>query len=251
MASRPPNTHTFREPWLSDAVKALTPIFGGHELQIPTNLRCSFGLTSSGVKTARTGECWPADASDDGHFEIFVSPKVADPVEVLNILCHSLLHACLPVEARGHGREFKDAATRLGLQGKKRESKSEQEPKADELQKEFSTMRETIPGPFLKEALTKIAEALGPLPHAVLHIDQNNILDRPLPADRAKKQGTRMIKCECKGAGEDECMVVRVSGKWIKKLGPPVCPAHGVMTVDPSFNPEAPEDGTEDHDKAA
>jgi hypothetical protein len=49
-----------------------------------------------------------------------------------------------------------------------------------------------------------------------------------------------MIKAEC--AGEGCGYVVRVAAKWVRDLGPPLCPKHGSMTVDlPSESDESSE----------
>ena len=63
------------------------------------------------------GELWHASTSDDGSFELFIRADIFDPVEVLGVLVHELIHAVLPIDA-GHGKRYKDAALKLGLQGK-------------------------------------------------------------------------------------------------------------------------------------
>jgi hypothetical protein len=60
-------------------------------------------------------------------------------------------------------------------------------------------------------------------------------------ADRPKKQGTRMLKAECLGAG---CgYTVRVAARWIKDCGPPHCPKHGAMHVPPLAQESPAADG--------
>lgn len=223
---RADNIHVFREPWLHGAVTALRPIYRAVEfdnaelsLTIPEKIRCAFGITSSGVKSKRKSECWPADASADGYIEIFISPDIAEPLEVLGHLTHALVHACLPNDA-GHGPKFKDAAIRLGLVGK---------------------LREAMPGKKLNEALAQIAESLGPLPHASLSIQTATVLDRPKhedditsqtrpqPADKPKKQKARLIACRCQ---QENCMVIRMASKWLENPGPPTCPQHGPLIAD-------------------
>ena len=205
------NTHAYREPWLMDAVAALRTYFAQADLTIPDQLRCGFGLNTSGKKSSRKGECWPASASADGHVEIFVSPDIAEPAEVLATLVYCLIHACMPNDA-GHGPKYKAAAASIGLIGKMR--------------------RPTATAAF-GELLSKVAEGLGPLPHAKLDILQP-VLDRPQrPLGAPKKQSVRMLKAECQGKTGKPCgYTVRLAGKWVTDLGPPHCPKHGAMKVE-------------------
>ena len=69
-------------------------------------------------------------------------------------------------------------------------------------------MRSTRPGTELRERLNILFVQLGPYPHAVLS-GQNH-----------KKQGTRLLKCECLVCG----YTVRITQKWIDDVGLPVCP---------------------------
>jgi hypothetical protein len=98
-----------------------------------------------------------------------------------------------------HGKEFREIATRVGLEGK---------------------MRETVPTPLLHERLVAIAATLGTLPHAKL--------DYTARSDAPKKTGVRTLKAECSAA----CgYTIRILPKWAK-AGLPVCPinaTHGTM----------------------
>jgi hypothetical protein len=133
-----------------------------------------------------------------------------------------VIHTALPHSA-GHGKLFKAAAGKVGLQG---------------------PMRNATPGTLLQERLIEIAAALGPLPHARLNIEENPLVAvAPAPAtalDRPKKQRTRHLKAECMAEG---CgYLVRVSGKQVREIGPPWCPKHGAMSVDlPQDDDEAGE----------
>jgi hypothetical protein len=211
-----PNEHRFRESWLHAALTELRPLFSKVGLKIPEKVRCSCSLTSAGTKGARKSECWPASASGDDHCEIFISPDIAEPVEVLSHFCHALVHACLPADA-GHGPAFKGAATSIGLVDGK--------------------MRHAMPGRILLETLSQIAATIGPLPHARLDLSAR-ILDRPPPADRPKKQGTRMFKVECpQCAAAAKPYILRMTRQTAKQVGLPHCPNHGaVMKMDPKAN---------------
>lgn len=199
------NEHESRELWLKAATAALRPHFDQNGYDLPDKIRFSIGFTSTGRKSKRIGEMWHPAASKDGTYELFIRPDMAEPVEVLTILTAKLIHSVLPPEA-GHGKLYKEAALKIGLQGK---------------------MREPTANSLFADRLKEIAEQLGPLPHAALDITLDPSGLRP--AGRPKKQSVRHLKAKC---AEPGCgYIVRVAAKWVKELGPPHCPKHGPMTV--------------------
>jgi hypothetical protein len=202
--SRAANEHGSREAWLRAATDELRPYFLKLGLAIPQAIRFSVGFTSQGKKAKVPGEAWLAGASDDKHCELIVRADFSSPADVLGILVHQLVHACLPPEVK-HGKPFRDAALRLGLEG---------------------PMRQALPGAALRERLKAVADVLGPFPHARLNFDRVT-LSGLQAADRPKKQTTRLLKAQCveKGCG----YTVRIVAYWIRKVGPPPCPAHGPM----------------------
>lgn len=210
------NDHSTREAWLRAATNELRPYFTKLGLTIPEAIRFSIAFTSQGKKAKVAGEVWPAEATDDGSCELIVRADFADPMDVLGILVHQLTHASLPPEAK-HGKLFRDAALRLGLEGQ---------------------MRNALPGAALRERLNDVAAGLGPLPHARLNFDRVTLSGIEV-ADRPKKQTTRMLKAEClaKGCG----YTVRVAARWLADMGAPHCPKHGQMTT-----PPLPEKSAED-----
>jgi hypothetical protein len=113
---RTANDHSSREAWLRAAINELRPYFTKLGLHLPEKVRCSVAFTSQGKKGKVAGECWHACASDDGHHEIIIRADFADPAEVLGVLVHELVHAALPPEAK-HGKIFRDAALKIGLEG--------------------------------------------------------------------------------------------------------------------------------------
>ncbi len=200
------NTHESREGWLRAATAELRPYFANCGYPIPDNIRFAIAFPSTGRQGKRIGECWHSSTSDDGNFEIIIRADIAEPVEVLGVLVHELIHVVLPVDA-GHGKLYRDAAIKIGLEGQ---------------------MRHALPNQLLRPRLVDIAATLGTLPHAKLNIERGR--DNKHPADRPKKQGTRMLKAECPGEG---CgYTVRLAAKWINDVGAPHCPKHGVMTVE-------------------
>ena len=207
-----PNSHDTRESWLRAASNELRPYFQTCGLTIPENIRFAIAFPSTGRRGARIGECWHSSTSDDGNFEIIIRADIADPVEVLGVLVHELVHAVLPADA-GHGTLYKQAAVKVGLEGK---------------------MRHAMPSQLLRPRLVEIAEILGALPHAKLNIDRGR---ENRPADRPKKQRTRLLKAECDGDG---CgYTVRITAKWVDDIGAPLCPKHGAMSIDRGDDAEA------------
>ena len=180
------------------ATNELRPYFAGCGYPLPDKIRFAIGCPSTGRKGNRVGECWHSSTSADEHFEIFIRADWAEPGKVLGVLVHELVHAAVPIEAR-HGKLYRAAALKIGLQGK---------------------MVHALPGILLQKRLDELAAALGPLPHARLNIERG--ADNRGPADRAKKQGTRMLKAECEVDGHG--YVVRIAASHVRNDGPPICP---------------------------
>jgi hypothetical protein len=202
------NEVRFREEWLQQAITRLRPMFEKAGAIIPDLGRAAIGFTSRGGKGTCVGECWASVASGDGHFEIFIRPDKSDPVEVLGILVHELVHAALPIGS-GHGPAYKTLAQKIGLEGQ---------------------MRHAMPGMHLIEILKGLANDLGPLPHASLDIEFRELGKR-------KKQKTHMLKAFCEGVetnGKREgCdFTCRLTATHAQK-GAPYCGIHNVrMKID-------------------
>jgi len=198
---KPINVHTTRESWLRSATNELRPYFEKLGFKLPEKIRFAIAFTSGGKRGRVPGECWHPAASEDQHYEIIIRADNAEPLTVLGILVHELCHSILPVCAK-HGKEFREVALRVGLEGK---------------------MRQAMPTPILKERLLAIAANLGPLPHAKLNYS--------VASDVPKKQPTRLLKAECGAA----CgYTVRIAAKWAT-VGLPVCPVnadHGMLVCD-------------------
>lgn len=191
-----------REEWLVAATNALKLDFEDAETEIPEKVRVTCGWPSHGGRAKKnriTGECWPAKKSGDGHFEIFIAPTMADPIEVLGTLIHELVHASVGLD-QGHKAEFRKVAIALGLAGK---------------------MTATEVGAELRERLHTLVEELGVYPHA--EID---------PTQAKKPQTTRMLKIECPTCG----WMARTSKKWME-MGLPIC-ACGEQMINPDVPAE-------------
>ena len=207
------NYHETREGWLKAATNELRSYFIGCGYPLPDKIRFAIGFPSTGRTGNRVGASGHSSTSADDHFEIFIRADLSEPEKVLGVLVHELVHAVVPVEAK-HGKLYRAAAVKIGLQGK---------------------MVHALPGILLQKRLGELAAALGPLPHARLNIERG--ADNRGPADREKKQGTRMLKAECETEG---CgYIVRVAASHVRNMGPPHCPKHGAMAVDLPADGEA------------
>lgn len=180
---------TTREAWLQAAILGLRPDFEP-VAPLPDSLHVSVGFPSRGglsQKGSKTiGECWNGCCSADGAPHIFISPLLADPCRVLDVLVHELIHAALPI-GTGHKGPFKRAMLALGLTGK---------PTA------------TTAGPELTGRLNGLISEIGPYPHPAL-----------THQGTAKKQTTRMLKALCPLCG----YTIRLTQKWAE-VGMPTCP---------------------------
>lgn len=197
-----------RETWLLAASRALAPWFEAEGMPLPPHrIACGFPSTRAlSTKGRRIGECWSDMVSSDGVAELLISPVLDDPQEVAATLVHELIHAAIGCD-HGHDPTFAAAARRMLLEGK---------PTA------------TVASDAFRERVAPILAELGPYPHAKLI---------PGGAGR-KKQGTRLRKAWC---ATEECgYTVRVTAKWLE-IGPPHCPLHGAMEVEPGEEMEETE----------
>lgn len=190
-----------REQWLQDCAALLardrfTPAF----YTVPA-VHISVGFPSRSAlanRSRRIGECWSNTATADGLCQVFVSPVLSNPVEVIATLAHELVHATVGLQAK-HGPAFKRCATAIGLTGK---------------------MTATVAADSLKAWITATAlPALGAYPHPAFD---------PKTAQRIKG-GTRLLKCECPSCG----CTIRITRKWLDAVGAPICscPDGPQMTV--------------------
>ncbi|MCC7065852.1 MAG: transcription elongation protein SprT [Planctomycetes bacterium] len=185
-----------REDWLGRMVDALRPAFAEHGHPLPERIRVSCGWPSRSAlsgKAQRIGEAWSQLCSADGAHETFLSPVLADPVDVGAVLVHELVHHAVGVQA-GHKGPFRTLALAVGLTG---------------------PMRATTAGAALRVRLHALAEAIGPYPHATLS-----------GGNGKKKQSTRMLKVTCPECG----CIARMTRQWLEEVGAPTCACGGTMT---------------------
>ena len=178
-----------RESWLIAACTELTMHFLACGRHVVPPVRISTGFPSRSAlsrKKRRIGECWSGASADDGVVQILISPVLGDPVEVLAVVAHELVHATVG-NKHGHDSVFGSVARAIGLEGK---------------------MTSTVPGAAFKLAAGSILAKIGPYPHSPL----NGSIEQ-------KKQGTRLLKCKCKVCG----CVVRITAMWLNSVGAPAC----------------------------
>ena len=176
-----------RESWLENAVDMLSPIFKKKGYDMP-KIKVSCGFPSTGNKSKHIGQCWGRSSTTEGVNQLFISPVLDEPVQVLDTLVHELVHA-IDDCVHHHGPEFKKIATDVGLQG---------------------NMREATAGAWLKEQLTAIAKQLGKYPHTKINLAHS----------ASAKTGPRP-RAKCKKCGYE----VTPLKKWLF-MGPPLCPKH-------------------------
>lgn len=188
-----------REQWLNKAVVLFKPIFRKAGFPLPEKLRVSCGWPSSTRKArgkTTIGQCWAAEASGDKTTEMFISPLLDDVFKVLHTTAHELVHAAVGTKC-GHRGQFIACAKAVGF---------------------LKPWTLTPESEELKKVLAELQKKLPAYPHSKLTPSKSGI----------KKQGTRMLKCECETCG----YTVRISKKWIVKVGVPHCPEHGATGCD-------------------
>lgn len=168
-----------REAWLEAAVEQLRPT-----LTFEGAPRVSVGFPSKGAlrgtrSSTTIGQCWPGEVAADERVQVYVSPLLDEPVQVLAVLLHELIHFKVGCEAK-HGKLFKRQMRQVGLEGK---------------------ATATVPGAQLTAVLERKAVELGAYPHAALDPKQL----------RLNKQTTRLLKASCPACEA----TVRITAKWV------------------------------------
>lgn len=155
---------TTREAWLIDACGPLSEIIRRAGAECPP-VAVSIGFPRSRA-SHRIGECWDGRLASDGRPAIFVSPTIANPLRVLDVLLHEMIHAAVGTQ-HGHRGRFVTVARACGLVGK---------PTA------------TVAGEDLARRLNTVSESLGSLPHAALTV---GVTARP-------GSRLRLYECACR-----------------------------------------------------
>lgn len=179
--------HKTREEWLNAAVDKLREGIFGKEHPVP-EVRVSVGWPGGrGPKQNTIGQCWHPEQSADGIGQIFISPVLSAPVEVLETLVHELVHAINHKNGdNGHRAPFKRIAEPVGLEGE---------------------MTSTHAGEELAAKLEEIGDQLGKYPHAAINL-----------ADKPKVQKTYMLKFV---SPEEPDFFVRMTASKLEEYGAP------------------------------
>jgi hypothetical protein len=183
------SVYTSREDWLVAALDELRPFFELQGKPLPRAIRLACGFPLNARRSGAIGECWANTSSADGTIEILISPVLADPKAVFEVLVHEACHAT--DGAMNHGAPFQAIASAMHL----RSTGSGKQP-----------WKSTDAAAGFADAYSAVIESLGVYPHAALSFSA-----RP-------KQTTRMLKAVCGGCG----YTVRLSQRWAA-LGLPVC----------------------------
>jgi len=177
--------HVHRETWLADLRdRYLKTYFLGQGYTIPANVRIGVGWPSRGglgKKKRVIGQAWSNECSEDQTHEVIISLYLADPIKVVEVTIHELIHCTIGTE-HGHRKPFSDACQKLGL---------------------VKPWTATSPSPELVALASTWIAALGPYPHAKLDGFQK------------KTEATRMLLMECVDCG----LKIRTTQKWIDQHG--------------------------------
>lgn len=181
-----------REQWLNAAVPKLARLIREHGWTFPEKWQVSVGFPRGSGEAI--GQCWTKGAAVDGEtWNLFVAPDITDPVRVLGVLLHEMIHATVGLEEK-HGGQFKKLAQLCGLTGK---------------------MTATTEGPELVKHLTRIADQLGEYPHVGLHA----------PARQRKPRGKgRTLTLVSVSAGYEDYKLA-IERRFLEDYGPPLDPA--------------------------
>ncbi|HEY9507587.1 MAG TPA: hypothetical protein VIQ27_16610 [Gemmatimonadales bacterium] len=183
--------HDTREGWLLQAAAQMRDlVFTTEDLefQVP-EFRVSVGWPKGKRSTtAVIGECFNTANFEDKVPQIYISPVLEDPMEILGCLAHEMIHALDDCQ-NGHRGHFAYVFKRIGMAGKK---------------------TQCAVGEDLALVLKTIAESLGDYPHSKMGRGAGK---RSGP----KKQTSRMHKVAC-----DCGYTIRVAKSWMDK-GLPTC----------------------------
>lgn len=188
---------TLREDWLTQLLdRSVRDHFQRAGYKVPENVRVTCGFPSrSGLSKKRRaiGECWDSDMSEDGNFQISVSPVLSDPVKVAGVIVHEVVHAVVGLKCQ-HKGPFSKCATAVGLT------------------KPWTATGETDE---LKASIREWIELLGPYPHGAL-----------TPKTKSREVGRMLLlQCECG-------LKIRTTQKWIDEYGPEwPCPCGSKLIV--------------------
>jgi len=188
--------HKTREQWLNAAVVQLTKKFFKGDTKMPEQWAISCGFVKGGGDKG-IGQCWSPESAEDGvTTHMFICPTRSEPIDVLGITIHEMIHAAIGIDEK-HGKKFKQEMARIGLEGKATATKVPEEGE-------------------LRDYLEGLSERLGPYPHSPLSTIK-----------KVKKPNAggwvRLV------SPENEKYKVLISPKQLDECGPPLDPWGNVM----------------------
>lgn len=199
MAKTKINSKTVREAWLQRAARSMAKSWKKLGVEVPADVAVTCGFPGGGSPNKRIGECWPRQRSTRGVNEVMINPILDQPLTVLDVLGHELLHAVDDCKSK-HGKGFSKNSRAVGYSGGKHSSAETKAAKA---------------------ALVALAKVLGPYPHGEVII-----------VKKQQKESAGLHKFQCAVAGEGEAADVLYStAKMVEVHGIPVCRCHGEPMV--------------------
>lgn len=186
----------YREEWLTEVAKAVVqPLFSASTTLKPYKVTCGWPCRRGlATKQRVVGECHHIPGEKDGNCEIFISPLLANPLEVAGVLTHEVTHVAAGHLAK-HGPKFVKLCKYVGLTKNKPTS--------------------AMPGELLEEKLQKELERFGPYPHAAIILTIQ------------PKKPSSQVRLDCPTCGCN----LRMTTSWLERSGHPVCGCGGLMEV--------------------
>jgi hypothetical protein len=151
----------YAEEWLDHAVSSLRDYFYCFGYTVPSVLvNCGYGLIGYSPKRRFNvdGLCLPKRYSKDDMCDIYVAPHVTEPIEIILVLAHELIHSIDDCFS-GHGATFMEIAGHLGLNDCPSVSES----------RYLSTL----------ERFAEIVEPLGKYPRSGINYKESFVIARP------------------------------------------------------------------------
>jgi len=182
-----------REEWLNDLLNFVRSDFAKAGYSLPSNIRVSVGFPSKRATAnygRRIGEVHSMQASEDRHYEIYISPTItgADDTATSNsysaVLIHELCHIAVGLD-QSHNKVFGCCARALLLEGKN---------------------SATVASAALKDRLQYVFSRIGLIPHHALHVLTT------------KRDKCRLVKVACPCCG----YTIRTTRLWVS-VGLPTC----------------------------
>ena len=182
-----------REEYLNRGVESLRPIFALTGAPIAKAIRVTCGFPPSWKRTGDVGDCIPDTSSADSHYEILISPTIADPVKVFETLIQQLCRTTAGAHSYT-STAFDAIAHAMGLMP-------------------VGKWRIVAGAPDFADRYVELIAELGEYPHAEINLSA------------VTTQTTRMLKayCPCLGANPLDQYKVRITSAWANQ-GMPICP---------------------------